>query len=60
MALDFATVTDHAIPLTLFVLSMFLAYLGFPSYSIVLVSGLLANFRRWGLVYFRMLEEPTY
>ena len=47
--------------LTIFIVSVFLNYVwGFYSFAIVLLGGLLANGRRWGLIYYRLLEDHSY
>jgi hypothetical protein len=43
-----------------FVISLFLSFIGFPTYQIVIIGGLLANARRWGLVSFRGVIPPDY
>jgi hypothetical protein len=37
-----------------------LSFIGFPTYQIVIIGGLLANARRWGLVSFRGVIPPDY
>ena len=60
MSLKNAIVVDVGIPVVLFALSFFLSFIGCPNYVIVLMSGVLANTRRWGLVDYRYMPEPNY
>jgi hypothetical protein len=60
LVLNHTITIDYGIPITIFVISLFLSLIGFPTYSIVLVGGILANARRWGLVAFRGVIPPDY
>lgn len=44
----------------MFVIALFLSLIDIPSYAIIVVGGLLANARRWGLVDFRGVIPPDY
>jgi len=52
---------DVSSALTIFIVSVFLNYVwGFYSFVIILLGGLLANVRRWGLIYYRGLPDRIY
>lgn len=61
MALEYIMPIDQSLTLCIFCLSIFLskAWRFYP-FVIILLGGLLANMRRWGLVYYRLLPDHAY
>ena len=52
---------DVSITICTFIVSFFLNYVwGLYSFMIILMGGILANARRWGLIYYRFLPDHSY
>lgn len=52
---------DPSITICTFIVSMFLSQVwGVYSFLIILLGGVLANTRRWGLIYYRQLPDHPY
>ncbi len=61
MCVEYCIRVDLSMALCIFIVSVFLNYVvGFYSLFVILIGGLLANTRRWGLIYYRMLPDREY
>ncbi len=61
MALEYILEIDVSMTICIFIVCFFLAHTcNLYPFMIILIGGLLANVRRWGLIYYRFLPDHKY
>ena len=61
MCLEHSIKIDDSMTICIFIVSLFLTHVwGVYSFLLILLGGVLANMRRWGLIYYRFMPDHPY